>query len=500
MNARWTSLLLFFAAALGAATPGLRGQALQLADGKVLLARVDDADGDGLRVRRLDNGGVLDLRWDHLTPGCADRIKREFDLVSDAEEEITVQADLVTYTAAGVPMEALGKIVSADGPVLVLQNKGLQIRIPKTDIRWRKAVEVPVSQVLTKDEFYSDRLTQVQPGDSADRHLQLAQDLIRVRDYERADEHIQTAQKLNNSRDPAKVASLADKLKRYRDSARERDLLDQIQVARARGTAMEFERGRKLIDSFEKQYPNSKLKADFEAEKKRFESSRARVLTGLVADQWRRAIQVSADKKCFEQGLTLAAAKQYAESKMKEDISARVASQMKLQDAEVKAFFADREKVGAGKRPEFFAYGIGSWVLGADAVLKDTKQGTANAARAQQQSDPDQAREVERLQRLLRAARDRQRAAQATGQGGAPKEPTDEDWWKDAAHNEKVSWLRAYYAEFGGDLKVSAAFVQPCVSCYGVGTIPEAGMDGKVVNVKCYLCRGTKWLRTFRAW
>jgi len=47
---------------------------------------------------------------------------------------------------------------------------------------------------------------------------------------------------------------------------------------------------------------------------------------------------------------------------------------------------------------------------------------------------------------------------------------------------------------------VSAAFVQPCVSCYGVGTIPEAGMDGKVVNVKCYLCRGTKWLRTFRAW
>ena len=42
---------------------GLLAQSLQLADGRMLLGEVvpGEVDGEGLRVRRLDNGGVLDV-------------------------------------------------------------------------------------------------------------------------------------------------------------------------------------------------------------------------------------------------------------------------------------------------------------------------------------------------------------------------------------------------------------------------------------------------------
>ena len=69
------------ALALAAATAGVRAQSVQLSDGRTLLAKVEEADGEGLRVRRLDNGGVLDLRWDHLSTASATAWKRKFDLV-----------------------------------------------------------------------------------------------------------------------------------------------------------------------------------------------------------------------------------------------------------------------------------------------------------------------------------------------------------------------------------------------------------------------------------
>ncbi|MEC8653529.1 MAG: hypothetical protein VXY92_13310, partial [Planctomycetota bacterium] len=62
---------LFAAAAALFASANSSAQSIQLADGRVLLASVEQADGEGLRVRRLDNGGVLDLRWDHLSTASA---------------------------------------------------------------------------------------------------------------------------------------------------------------------------------------------------------------------------------------------------------------------------------------------------------------------------------------------------------------------------------------------------------------------------------------------
>ena len=63
-----------------------------------------------------------------------------------------------------------------------------------------------------------------------------------------------------------------------------------------------------------------------------------------------------------------------------------------------------------------------------------------------------------------------------------------------------IGWLRAYYAEYGGELKVTYATAQQCISCYGAGNTPEMGEDGRMVRMKCYLCQNTKWVRSFKAY
>ena len=60
--------------------------------------------------------------------------------------------------------------------------------------------------------------------------------------------------------------------------------------------------------------------------------------------------------------------------------------------------------------------------------------------------------------------------------------------------------MRAYYAEYSGQMVVTYASAQQCISCYGEGSMPEVNADGKPVRSKCFLCQGTKWQRSIKAY
>lgn len=495
-NAWRTLAVLWFAALLALPAPA---QTLQLADGSMLLATVEDVNGDGLRVRRLDNGGVLELQWSHLTPGCALRVKQQNGLAGSDDEELMVDVSEVTFLLHGSPTAMIGKVDNTQPNVIVLQSKGQQVRIPRENLTGTgiKPVRVPAAQVYTLDEFYNQRLAELQPGDDADQHMRLAEDLIRIRDYKRAGEHLQRAAELGTSKDPKGLAALTARLEQYKKAAEERSLLDQIRTARARGTTAEFQKGLSLIADYERDYVKTgkaRLKPEFEAESRRFQAARDRYLSLKVGDQWRGNIKTIAEAKVRD--MTLQQARDYAEQAMRDDIVARVGEQLKLEPDEVKRLWGLRGETAFGKRTELFSYQLGSWVLGPERVLEGTKRGEADT---KDQQDSGQAQEIEQLARRLREGMQR-RADARKAQGGAKKEVTEEDWWRSADTNERASWLRAYYAERSGDLVVVSVSADPCVACYGVGTMTDMGPQGKPVQVKCYLCHGTKFTRSFRAY
>ena len=473
-------------------------QSVQLADGRVLLAAVEEADGEGLRVRRLDNGGVLDLRWDHLSTASATSWKQRFDLIGDQQDEVLVRATEVVYLSNGTRQSVIGRITDPSGDPLVVQAKGVPYPVPRRNLKGVRTVEVPATQVYTKDEFYTETLTKFTPGEDANRHILLAEELVKFRDYDRASEHLDQAKELGNAKDPQRLDKLIDRLARYKAAAKELGMIEQIQAYRSRGRLRDFQKGVELIQTFQEQYPDSKLRAEFDRAKDRFEKTRDRYLTQKVADQWRKSIQSVAQKQINAGGLTLQAARDFAENEMSDQIVERLAKSLDLEQDEIKAFWEQREKYPVGKRTEYFAYGVGSWVLGEKEILKDT----AVAAKKDKQpaKSPDaggQGRDVERFAKLLRQAMERRRGQ---AQQGGQRELTEEGWWGEASKSEQASWLRAYYAEYGGQLKVTYATAQQCISCYGSGTTPEMGPEGRMVRMKCYLCQNTKWVRSFKAY
>ncbi|MCR9246758.1 MAG: hypothetical protein NXI31_17120 [bacterium] len=492
-------LLLTIGLAIGGAVGIAPAQTVQLAEGNLLLANVESADGEGLVVKRLDNGGTLELRWDQLSPSSALAIKRQFDLAGDVEDEILVRAEEVEYLVGGRKQTILGKIIER-GDQFVVQQRGVPFRIPRTEIRNVRAVDAPVAQIYTKDEWYAIRLAQLEDPAKADQHMLMAEDLIKVRDYQHAGEHLSKARELGNTIDPGRLDSLETRLSRYKDAAKERELLDQIQACRSRGTLAQFEKGQGFIEKFESDFPNTRLKAEFDLEKERFLRARERYLTQQVADNYRRAIRSVAEKKVREAGVSLQSVRDYAENEMTEDLFKKVSAQFRIDIEEAKKLWSEREKYPAGKRTEHFAYGLGSWVLGEKAILKDTNVEKAKGQQPKNQRPADKnSREIERVARALKQALERRRAA-SQGGGGARQEQSDEDWFREAKSKERAGWLRAYYAEFGGQLKVTYASVAPCVSCYGQGTTPDMGPDGKVIRTPCFLCHNTKWMRSFKAY
>ncbi|MEZ6037711.1 MAG: hypothetical protein R3F29_09545 [Planctomycetota bacterium] len=472
-------------------------QSLQLANGQILLATVEEADGDGLRVHRLDNGGALDLRWDHLTPASATKWKRKFDLLGDTEDELMTRAVEVFWLNNGTRTSVIGHVADRGADPVVVTVKGQPWEIKRRNLVNMREIEVPATQVFTLEEYYQLRLGEIAPGDQADRHMLLAEDLIKFHNYDRAQEHLDRAKELGNSKNPAFLDTLTDRLKRFKEAAKEFGMLDRIRAFRSRGKLPDFEKGRELIAQFEKEFPQTKLKSEFEREKNRFEQARSRYLTQQVTEQWRRALSTVAGKKVMEDGFGLQQAKDYAENQMTEDIVARLQQSMHLEPDEIKQMWQDRTKYPVGKRTEHFGYGIGSWVLGDQAILKDTAAG--EATQNQQQNQNSNANpQIERFARMLQDAMKRRQQAQSGGQQA--QELSDEDWWREATRGERISWLRAYYAEFSGQMTVKFATASPCISCFGEGSTTFIGGDGKPGKIKCFLCQGTKWTRSFKAY
>jgi hypothetical protein len=471
----------------------LAAQAVQLADGRLLAGDVQNVSGDGLVLVRVDTGGTLQLRWDHLSAESANELKRAFNLSLDDESEVTTEADVITYVApTGRTEEMVGRHVGGTGDVVEIRSRGTTMPIQKRTINsWVKR-KVPATSVLTKDELYRGQLAEVAPGEDADKHIQLADVMVRVGDYDHAQEHLKRAEQLGNSKQPQALKAKLARVELYKAAAGERALLEQVKVSRFR---KEFQRGRELIAEFEKKYPQSKLMPEMTAEKQRFEAARERFYIDKVVQAWTQNISLVAKAKLVDAGTGLQTIKDYAESGMGKDIRKKVAERLQLQVAEVEALWGKRIESGVVTSSTQYSYGIGSWILGDKKIIAGTQQekaGETGKEKSQQQQQD------ERLQRKIQEFLKRQEQA-AKNAGTAPKEDTDEDWWKQASSDERLNFLRSYYAEFSGDLELVSAHVVPCTTCGAEGVLKALGSaGGQEQNIKCWTCKRTKFRRWIR--
>lgn len=484
--------LLTCSAVAALALAPLSGQAVQLASGRVLAGKIQSVTGEGLVLERVDTGGVLQLRWDHLSPESANELKRSFNLSVEDDSEVLVEADVLTFNSpTGGVEEVIGRHVGSDGSVVNIRSRGLVVPVPKGKVTsWTKR-SVPALTVLTKEELYHLKLAEMAPGDDADKHILLADVLGRVGDYERAEQHLLRAQELNNSKQPQALRAKLQRVALYKAAADERTLLDKIRSARAR---KDFVRAREMVAEFEKKYPQSKLGSELAAEKQRVEAARERHYIARVNQLWDQQMTTVAKTKLAESGFTLDAARSFAENGMGKAIRDKLSAMLTIPVPEIDELWSKRVTSGVATTSTQFSYGIGSWVLGEAKILAGTQTGKAQSGG---QEKTQQQQKDERLQRKIQEYLKRAQEAQRNA-GTGPKEETDEDWWKAASPDERLNFLRSYYAEFSGDLELVNASVTPCRTCGGEGSHALLGSSGKEEKIPCWTCKRTRFVRWIR--
>ena len=470
----------------------LPAQAVQLKSGTLLIGEIADATGDGLVLKRTDNGGSLQLKWDDLSVESSARIKQLFNLSVEDEAEVMADADVLTYELPGGGLaEAVCVILEHNGKAIIVRTKSApRLEVPVESVRSRATRAVRALDLYTKEEFYNKKLQELAPGDDADQHVALADLMMRVRDFDHAELHLKRGKELGTSKQPAQIEAKLARLELFKANAAEHGMLEEIQTAAGRA---EFPRAQELIKKFDATWPQSKLKPELEGIKVRVAKSRERWLIARVAEVWYMSISRTADRKIGERGTTFAQARQYAEANMGKDIRTTIAKALGIPEDEVLGLWKKRVDVKAVLRPNLYSYGLGSWLLGEGGVLENTAQGKSEEKDAKKKEAPDE--DMEKLMRKMKAARTR--AAQA-GQGDQQQQ-SEEDWWKESSAQARSLWVQAYYAEKSGDLQVVRAMAEPCLNCGGEGTITELADRGEPKKSKCFVCHGSRYTRRIRA-
>ena len=103
---------------------------------------------------------------------------------------------------------------------------------------------------------------------------------------------------------------------------------------------------------------------------------------------------------------------------MGKEIREHIAKTLGLEVEEVETMWANRSKHAGAADAEQYYYGVGSWVLGEESIIKDTKQAEVAKAAEDKDKKSEKDKEMERLRKRIQEAirRMRSQGPQAGGQ------------------------------------------------------------------------------------
>ncbi len=474
----------------------LRADTIRLRRGGLLIGKIEHADENGLSFRRADTGGLLELRWSDLAAPDAVRIREAWSLIdpSAGNAVLTKALKVEVERPGGTRQTLVGELVSRDGRTIVLRKKTLVYKVRVADLRGiPETLEVPIREVLTPDQIYERKRNEIDPGEDPDKHALLADYLIRVEDYARAKEHLLKAKELGGGKQAGVIDQRIAKVDTLLNNKEQADLLAKINILRNR---KDFAGAGKVVEEFEKRFPDSPLRGEFENRKKKLEEARKAYLVRKVAGAWFDSLLTLSKIAATDRSLGIEQAKTLAQEKIGEEIRARIAKKYGLEESEVETFF--RERMGLRGLKEHKAnYGTGSWVLGKDGVLKGTKIGQ-QIAKKKAGPKGGKSKRIREIERRLREFLKRVNRG-GGGKGGAVNLETPEQWWKRATSLERQQWIMAYYAENGGDYELMSAHLRACPTCGSNGYLETQGpQGGRTLKLTCPTCHGTRFFRILR--
>ncbi|MEQ8762684.1 MAG: hypothetical protein RL885_02070 [Planctomycetota bacterium] len=444
-TASW--ILLTVAVLLGgiaAASASPDSEELRLSDGSILFVDILDSNDQSLRVRRLDTGGVLTLYWDHLAEIEAKRLRRELGYDIDEGEEILVDAVRVRFLTG---QDRVGVIVEETPTTITLVDDGSTLPFQRSTIREVEPVRVPANEVYKIEDLYREKLSEIDPTSAAD-HVELAGYLRKLDAWDLAKTHLLRAQEIDSGYETETVANLLETIQPFVENKR---FLDQVDAQMDLARRTDYQKAIQGLKDLLPKAPSPALGKNVEEKIQTLQEREQTYVSNYVERKWWDTVKDLIDERVGDRLLTNKEAQSWATKSLGDEAAAELAETLGVTPERVREAWKNRTR----SKIEQANYTSGTFILGDKALVIYDDDGNAKQGAEARRALAGGGGSSESFQRRLQdyfQSTGRQASNAQRDRGNDP-----EIWWNEQKSSIRSQWLRAYYAEFGGDMKMVRA-------------------------------------------
>lgn len=436
-----------------------RSEVIRLKNGIELHGDLISFDAEvGVVVKRCDNGGIVTLRWEHIVDADAEQIKQAHGYGGMDVETILVQVRRLL-------LENGDSVIGAPRPssrpgVVTLHRFGKDYDYLIGRIRETETFDVEAQEVFTGQELY-DRKIGAAPPETALDHFKIGVYCESIAFYSRALEHYRIAAGLDPDFRPL---ATAHKIERMEIKHREAEATLLLETIRNRLYRKNFARALEMCDTFAREFPLSRQKAELDALRARIQNERHAHYQQLILTDYFTIIDRVAARIAGQEGLAVGDALAYARDEMPFDIKKNLARLYGTEVDEIEELWRNRE--GGGLRTA--TYGTATFILGERARHMPSEKASPerNPPKKELTLDDKLRKKLEALKKERdEHAKSRFKAARSHYDVG----PSAQEWWRTAKAEWKKQLVCAFYADNSGDVVVHRVRLRRCPSCEGIG-------------------------------
>lgn len=475
---------------------GIGAEIVRLRDGTLVHGTILEFDeATGFLFERADTGGQLRLRWEHLPASEVARIKAGRGFTGEDPQPFLV--DVVQLVLRNGTTETGLLVDDGRADLYTLRRRNGVESFPRQYVRAVETARVEGLAIHPPEELYP-----LVAGDRAGStetavQFQLAVDCEGAGLYERAAEHYALVRQLDPSYRAELIAARAARVQIKIEDKVETAVLDEIGNLLYKNR---FEEAYAAVARFREAYPASRQLGELAALEAEIGRRRAQFYAGKIVSDYFSFLNKTLGEIARQPGMTLGGALELLDGVVHEEVLARLDDGYGIGAQAVAELWSRRS--GGSNRTS--SYGTGTFILGKDKALDWVGSASADEDEADSgvEAPADDADLQARIEEVLKKRQEEaaKRAASAKSSLELTEGITPDEWWAGASTDDRVRWLAAYYAEFGGGLSVLRAKPRNCRTCNALGTVEGVNEKNEVVIKTCGTCKGLKVERivTFR--
>lgn len=466
-------------------------QLIRLEVGAEVVVEVLEFDeGLGVKVQRVDDGSILELRWDQMLADDVRRIRASRGFLPDEPEPIFTDATKITLTTG---VELVGILEQNNEETFTLRQGGKSWNLRWSGVRLRETVQVDALEVYDAEDLYTQKLYEKTPDTALD-HYNLALYCESLQLWDKARAHLEQARE----REPEFKASTVDsKLKRCElrmQSSEDSDLLGRVSRLANRE---EYDEAIALLEGFFQERADSPLLGEARREEIKLREARTRWLRARVVSAFFAHVDRYATRIAQDENVTAIDARMQMELEATKAALEMAANQFSTTIEETTGIWEAKDRPHAS--PRTASYGGGSFTLGKDLLFDGMDEKDLASAKEEEESERPAAGESleDRIKKVIEE-RKRQAEERKKEAGKNKKQefrlrtdvpPTQDEWWASSPVAEKKSYLMAYWAERDPHVHVIRVSPRSCRTCQGTGVLRFFDRDHNDGQAPCPRCK-----------